>query len=296
MRDRVCYAWLWAVQGTFDWEGCSLLEFSVQSDLWESTASRNKVKRCCGATRWHYYTWIQPAAAAAAKSLQSCPTLCDPVDGSPPGSPVPGILQARILEWVPIAFSNAWKWKVKSESEVAQSFPTLCDPMDCSSPGSSIHGIFQARVLEWGAIVFSHSTNRGALSSQEFMFLSDAVFLSSPQKLKLWLLPSCSAGFGALPFLPKAQFSSVTQSCPIVCHPTDCNAPGFPVHHQLPELAQTHVQTQGYLGAIWCLSYSVFIRREKRERQCWVYFQFFAFWTSDSHTSALFLLLCPGWN
>ena len=55
-------------------------------------------------------------AAAAAKSLQSCPTLCDPIDGSPPGSPVPGILQARTLEWVAIPFSNAWKWKVKGKS------------------------------------------------------------------------------------------------------------------------------------------------------------------------------------
>ena len=55
-------------------------------------------------------------AAAAAKSLQSCPTLCDPIDGSPPGCPVPGILQARILEWVAISFSNAWKWKVKVKS------------------------------------------------------------------------------------------------------------------------------------------------------------------------------------
>ena len=53
------------------------------------------------------------SAAAAAKSLQSCPTLCDPIDGRPPGSPVPGILQARTLEWVAISFSNAWKWKVK---------------------------------------------------------------------------------------------------------------------------------------------------------------------------------------
>ena len=52
-------------------------------------------------------------AAAAAKSLQLCPTLCDPIDGSPPGSPVPGILQARTLEWVAISFSNEWKWKVK---------------------------------------------------------------------------------------------------------------------------------------------------------------------------------------
>ena len=55
-------------------------------------------------------------AAAAAKSLQSCPTMCDPIDGSPPGSPVPGILQARTLEWVAISFSNAWKWKVKVKS------------------------------------------------------------------------------------------------------------------------------------------------------------------------------------
>ena len=51
-----------------------------------------------------------------AKSLQSCPTLCDPINGSPPGSPIPGILQARTLEWVAISFSSAWKWKVKVKS------------------------------------------------------------------------------------------------------------------------------------------------------------------------------------
>ena len=56
------------------------------------------------------------AAAAAAKSLQSCPTLCKPIDSSPLGSSVPGILQARVLEWVAIAFSNAWKWKKKVKS------------------------------------------------------------------------------------------------------------------------------------------------------------------------------------
>ena len=55
-------------------------------------------------------------AAAAAKLLQPCPNLCDPIDGSPPGSPIPGILQARTLEWVAISFSNAWKWKVKVKS------------------------------------------------------------------------------------------------------------------------------------------------------------------------------------
>ena len=54
--------------------------------------------------------------AAAAKSLQSCPTLCDPIDGSPPGPAIPGILQVRTLEWVAISSSNAWKWKVKVKS------------------------------------------------------------------------------------------------------------------------------------------------------------------------------------
>ena len=95
------------------------------------------------------------AAAAAAKSLQSCPTLCGPIDGSPPGSPLPlpgdspgkntGVGCHFLLQ----------RMKVKSESEVAQSCPTLSDPMDCSLPVSSTHGIFQARVLEWATIAFS---------------------------------------------------------------------------------------------------------------------------------------------
>ena len=63
-----------------------------------------------------YYGHSAATAAAAAKSLQSCLTLCDPIDGSPPGPTVPGILQARTLEWVAISSSNAWKWKVKGKS------------------------------------------------------------------------------------------------------------------------------------------------------------------------------------
>ena len=63
-----------------------------------------------------YKLFLAKETAAAAKSLQSCPTLCDHIDGSLPGSPVPGILQARTLEWVAISFSNAWKWKVKVKS------------------------------------------------------------------------------------------------------------------------------------------------------------------------------------
>ena len=92
--------------------------------------------------------------AAAAKSLQSCPTLCDPIDGRQPiRLPRPwdspgkntGVGCHFLLQCM----------KVKSKSEVAQSCPTLRDPMDCSLPGSSVYGIFQARVLEWGAIAFS---------------------------------------------------------------------------------------------------------------------------------------------
>ena len=105
------------------------------------------------------YSWVH---AAAGKSLQSCPTLCDPINGSPPGSPISGIFQARTLEWVAISSSNAWKWKVKVKllSRVPllatpwtaahqaplsmrfkslQSCPSLCDPMDCSPPGCSVH-------------------------------------------------------------------------------------------------------------------------------------------------------------
>ena len=63
-----------------------------------------------------YKLFLAKETTAAAKSFQSCPTLCDPIDGSPSGSPVPGILQARTLEWVAISFSNAWKWKVKVKS------------------------------------------------------------------------------------------------------------------------------------------------------------------------------------
>ena len=90
--------------------------------------------------------------AAAAKLLQSCLILCDPIDGSPPGSTVPGILQARTLEWVAISFSNACKWQVKVKS---LSRVRLSDAMDCSLQGYSVHGIFQARVLERVAIAFS---------------------------------------------------------------------------------------------------------------------------------------------
>ena len=81
---------------------------------------------------------------------QSCPTLCDPMDCSPPGSPVPGILQARTLEWGAVSLSNACM-----HAKSLQSCPALWDPLGSSPPGSSVHVILQARTLEWGAISFS---------------------------------------------------------------------------------------------------------------------------------------------
>ena len=74
------------------------------------------------------------AAAAAAKSLQSCPTLCDPIDGSSPGSPIPGTLQARTLEWVAISFSNAWKWKWSCSVVSNSSWPHGLQPTSVLCP------------------------------------------------------------------------------------------------------------------------------------------------------------------
>ena len=123
-------------------------------------------------SRWKQI-WVYRAvllgnwAAGAAKSLQSCPTLCDPIGSSPPGSRVPGILQGLrglvgCRPWGSPGKNTGVGchvllqcMKVKSEREIAQLCPTLRDPMDCSLPGSSVHGICQARVLEWGAIAFS---------------------------------------------------------------------------------------------------------------------------------------------
>ena len=112
--------------------------------------------------------------AATAKSLQSCLTLCDPIDGSPPGSPVPGILQARTLEWVAISFSM----KVKSESEVAQSCPIPCDPMDCGLPGSSVNLLISLLIPP------SHTTLLDVFKKMPayyYLRTLPSIFLSPPQ-------------------------------------------------------------------------------------------------------------------
>ena len=117
---------------------------------------------------------LLPPTYSVAKSLQSCMTLCDPIDGNPPGSSVLGILQARILEWVVISFSNTCM-----HAKSLQLCPTLCDPMDSSPPGSSVHRILQARILEWVAISFSNAC-RHAKSLQLCPTLCDPMDSSPP--------------------------------------------------------------------------------------------------------------------
>ena len=101
-----------------------LIKANKVNRLWKRKQSTEKIKaKYVSQERKNTRRYVEklyckcgPAAAATAKSIQSCPTLCDPIDGSPPGSPLPGILQARALEWVAISFSNVCKWKVKVKS------------------------------------------------------------------------------------------------------------------------------------------------------------------------------------
>ena len=106
---------------------------------------------------------------------------------------------------------------------VAQSCPTLCNPMDCSLPGSSVCGILQARILEEVAMPLSRD------------LLDPGIQLRSPA-LQVDSLPTEPPESPGESF----QFSSVAQLCPTLCDPMECSMLGFPVHHQLPELVQTH--------------------------------------------------------
>ena len=125
----------------------------------------------CHCLLWELYP------AAAAESLQSCPTLCNPIDGSPSGSPIPGILQARTLEWVAISFSNAWTWKVKVKSlsrvrlfmtpwtAAYQAPPSMGFPS--KSTGVGYHCFLQYGVRECSNFTLSHIT---VLFSQHYLW------------------------------------------------------------------------------------------------------------------------------
>ena len=151
LSDQNCHLW---AKGQPHFPTCFLFRVTTLSSVhraikWSPCLILNFI-----ITMWKRKKEVVELILLLLLSLQSCPTLCDPIDGSPPGYPVPGILQARTLEWVAISFSKAWKWKVKVKS---LSRVRLSGPIDCSLPGSSAHGIFQARVVEWGAIAFSRN-------------------------------------------------------------------------------------------------------------------------------------------
>ena len=143
--------------------------------------------------------------------------------------------------------------KVKSKSEVVQLCPTPSEPMDCSLPGSSVLGIFQARGLEWVAIASSISISRQPQFSIPFLSLHYfyRLWITSPCKYsplltstRAVITPRSSWGLwekgGAInsTVLWDGQFSSVTQSCPILRDPINRSTPGLPVHHQLPEFTK----------------------------------------------------------
>ena len=129
---------------------------------------------------------------AAAKSLQSCPTLCDPIDGSPPGSPVPGILQGRTLEWVAISFYNAWKWKVKVKSlSCVQLLETSWTAAYQASPSMGF-----SRQEYWSGVPLPSTDaphkgrkNEVAMQGQGWPFLQISSLLASPPLFSSSFLP-----------------------------------------------------------------------------------------------------------
>ena len=139
-----------------------ILEWVVISSSKLSSQPRDWACVSCIAGRFFTY-WA--TSCLLAKSLQSCPTLCNPTDGSPPGSPIPGIVQARTLEWVAISFSNAWKWKVKVK--LLSCVRLLATPWTAAHqapcpwnfPGKST-GVGCHRLLRshlWGSLISEHN-------------------------------------------------------------------------------------------------------------------------------------------
>ena len=113
----------WFIIGKRVWQGCILSPclFNLYAEyiIWNARLDESQADIKIAGRNINNFRYAD--AAAAAKSSQLCLTLCNPIDGSPPGSPVPGILQGRTLEWVAISFSNAWKWKVKEVDAASNS-------------------------------------------------------------------------------------------------------------------------------------------------------------------------------
>ena len=168
---------------TFTWPLCAAWAFSLCDGLRvaEFTALKLRHFKC------HSIQSVYLFPVAAAKSLQSCPTLCDPIDRQPARLPCPwdspgkntGVGCHFLLQCM----------KMKSEREVAQLCPTLHDPMDCRLPGSSTHGIFQPRVLEWVITIYPNwvAENRNSLSHSSGAWKSEIKVLARPYCFwRLW--------------------------------------------------------------------------------------------------------------
>ena len=162
------------------------------------------------------------------------------MDGSPPGSAIPGILQARTLQWVAIPSPMH-----ESESEIAQSCPTLRDSMDCSLPGSSAHGIFQARVLEWGAIAFSvyearNPNNRGSNTGSQGSSAPGHTGVGKYLPTRTEQVGEALGHAGSRQ--PQGQKASETQAANFFALTTPCPSPGI-----APEKRKLVVQQQSNL-------------------------------------------------
>ena len=209
-------------------------------------------KNCRGAEQ------DRSAAAAAAKSLQSCPTLCDPIDGSPPGFPIPGTLQARTLAWVAISFSNAWKWKVKVKllSHVwLFATPRTGFPSPWNSPDQNT-GVGSCSLLQrifptqgfnpglphcrWILYQLSHqgSPKRSLCCCCCWVasVVSGSVQPHRWQPIRLphpWDSPGKNTGVSShflLQCMKVKSESEVTQSCPTPSNPMDCSLPASSIH------------------------------------------------------------------
>ena len=162
---------------------------------------------------------------AAAKLLQLCLTLCDPIDGIPPGFPVPGILQARTLEWVAISFSNAWKWKVKVKS--LSRVRLLATPWTAAHQAPPSMGF--SRQEYWSGVPLP--------SPKCYMLVtSNSLWPHGLQPARLlcpWDSPGKNTGVGChflLQCMKVKSESEVAKSCPTLRDPMNCSLPGSSVH------------------------------------------------------------------
>ena len=151
-------------------------------------------------------------AAAAAKSLQSCPTLCDPINGSPPGSAVPGILQARTLEWGTISFSNAWKWKVKVRS--LSRVRLLATPWTAAYQAPLSMGF--SRQEYWSGLPLPSPTVREMQIKTAMRYHLTLVRMAIVKSLQIINDVAAAA-------------AKSLRLCPTLCNPIDGSPPGSPI-------------------------------------------------------------------